>query len=150
MRADSDALGQWEDWSIVSADHVFWMGDLNYRLNMPDGLVRFAMQVRRNRRLCISSSSDLLLRSSTLSQNNIPFAWQMPEMLSLLQGAYGHVVAEQARTLIQRGELEALADSDELSWSRRAGHFFFDWHENPLHFPPMYKFRCCFKVVFAQ
>jgi len=74
----------------------------------------------------------------------------MPEMLSLLQGANGHAVAEQARTLIQRGELEALADGDELTQSRRAGHFFSDWHEHPLQFPPTYKFRCCFKIVFAQ
>ena len=36
----TNAAGQWgEERSIISADHVFWMGDLNYRLNMPDGLV---------------------------------------------------------------------------------------------------------------
>ena len=34
------AEGQWgEERSLVAAEHAFWMGDLNYRLNMPDALV---------------------------------------------------------------------------------------------------------------
>ena len=40
----SDAACQWgKDRSIVSSDLVFWMGDLNYRLNMPDGLVSISV-----------------------------------------------------------------------------------------------------------
>ena len=34
------AEGQWgEERSLVAAEHAFCMGDLNYRLNMPDALV---------------------------------------------------------------------------------------------------------------
>ena len=48
------------------------------------------------------------------------------------------------------GELEALADGDELTQSRREGCFFSDWHEHPLQFPPTYKFRCCFEIAFTR
>ena len=38
--AESHVGGLWgRNHSIVSSDLVFWMGDLNYRLNMPCALV---------------------------------------------------------------------------------------------------------------
>ncbi len=39
--AHLDGLCQWDrDRTVVSTDLIFWIGDLNYRLNMPDVLVR--------------------------------------------------------------------------------------------------------------
>ena len=54
-------------------------------------------------------------------------------------------VALQARKLIQEDELEALADGDELVQARRAGYFFSDWHEAPLHckFRHVFQGHCC-------
>ena len=44
--AHFDGMCQWgRDHKIASSDLVFWIGDLNYRLNMPDALVR-AMDIK--------------------------------------------------------------------------------------------------------
>ncbi|CAL5226077.1 g8891 [Coccomyxa viridis] len=41
--AHLDGLCQWDrDRTVVSTDLIFWIGDLNYRLNMPDVLARRA------------------------------------------------------------------------------------------------------------
>ena len=46
------------------------------------------------------------------------------------------------RRLIQVGNLEALAEGDELLLARRSGTVFQGWEEGPLTFAPTYKFRC--------
>ena len=55
----------------------------------------------------------------------------------------------QARKLIQEDELEALTDGDELIQARRAGHFFSEWNEGPLLFPPTYKLRHMAQLLVA-
>ncbi|CAK0784059.1 hypothetical protein CVIRNUC_007262 [Coccomyxa viridis] len=53
VRTGVNAAGQWgEEHGIAVADHVFWMGDLNYRLNMPDGLARKLIQEDELEALC--------------------------------------------------------------------------------------------------
>lgn len=45
VSADLDGPSPWgRDCSIASNDLVFWMGDLNYRLNMPDALVSYGLK----------------------------------------------------------------------------------------------------------
>lgn len=48
----------------------------------------------------------------------------------------------QVRKQLQLGELDALAQHDELVQARNAGNAFQGWAEGRLTFPPTYKFKC--------
>ncbi|KAH9575474.1 hypothetical protein CY35_01G113100 [Sphagnum magellanicum] len=47
---------------------------------------------------------------------------------------------EDTWALVDQGAWECLLQKDQLKVEQRAGHVFEGWHENPICFPPTYKF----------
>ncbi|CAK9228318.1 unnamed protein product, partial [Sphagnum troendelagicum] len=50
------------------------------------------------------------------------------------------VTDEDTWALVDQGAWECLLQEDQLKLEQRAGHVFEGWNENPICFPPTYKF----------
>jgi len=111
--------------AVSEFDHVFWMGDLNYRvdLNMnPDNLDKCstyakALRLNKSRRLSMAGS------------NVTPNVRYGTEALIL----------EEVKKYIAEEDWEKLMEHDQLRASQKNGRSFVGFLEGPMHFAPTFK-----------